>query len=216
MRRVFRWIGVLAVVMLFATATAAAVPRFALELLAPHVVKRSAAMLDKPLDRALATALDKTTITTVEEARDFSLSVTDKLLRFGLDHTTSMSFSAAEREGNCIEYANLFARVFDKAAQKGGLEARAFAVHSDKAHLFGRAVPLKGFGDHDWVLIQDGQGDDAGRWFVDPTMHDAGLGWDIAANVKGVVNAPVNPRHEPPPKGRTAPRAAKKKSAKKH
>lgn len=201
--------------MLFATAAAAAVPRFAFELLAPHVVKRSTASLDKPLEKAIATALDKTTITTVEEAMDFSLSVTDKLLHFGLDHPTSMSFTAADREGNCIEYANLFARVFDKAAHKGGLTARAFAVHSDKAHLFGRAVPLKGFGDHDWALIQDGQGDEAQRWFVDPTMHDAGLGWDVSANVKGAVHAPVKAKHEPHTKGHAVPRAAKK-TPKKH
>lgn len=204
MGRVWRWIGVLTVVLLFATAAAAALPRFAFELSGPHTVKRSTAALDKPLEKAIDTALEKTSILTVEEAMDFALSASDKLLHFGLDHSTSMAFSASDREGNCIEYAHLFARVFDKAAQKGGLAARAYAVHSEKAQVFGRALPLKGFGDHDWALIQDGSGDDAKRWFVDPSMHDAGLGWDISANVKGTVGAP------PAPKPRATPEAAKK------
>jgi hypothetical protein len=47
---------------------------------------------------------------------------------------------------------------------------------------------MRGWGDHDWVLIQDGAGEDARRWYVDPTMHDFGLGWDISANVRGPVN----------------------------
>ena len=72
---------------------------------------------------------------------DFSLSVSDKLLHFGLHHQTSRSFAAAEREGNCIEYAELFAKVFEKAAQKGGLKARVFVVHSDKARVFGQKMP---------------------------------------------------------------------------
>ena len=196
MRRLWRWIGVLSVVLLFATAASAALPHFAFELLGPHVVKRSTAVLDEPLKRAVDLALSKAEITSVESAMDFSLSASDKLLHFGLEHPTSMAFTAAEREGNCIEYANLFARVFDKAAAKAGLTARAYAVHSAKAQVFGRIMPLRGWGDHDWVLIQDGTGEDAQRWFVDPTMHDAGLGWDISANVRGPVNvtAPAAPK----------------------
>lgn len=213
MGRVWRWIGVLAVVLLFATAATAAIPHFAVEFLAPHVVKRGAAVLDKPLDRAVDTALGKTEIKTVQEAMDFALSASDKLLHFGLEHPTSMSFSATEREGNCIEYANLFARVFDKAAQKGGLTARAYSVHSAKVRVFGRALPMRGWGDHDWVLIQDGTGDDAQRWYVDPTLHDAGLGWDISANVRGPVSADgkATRREDTGEKaGRSIPQAAKK------
>lgn len=216
MRRVWRWIGVLTVVLLFATAAAAALPHFAVEFLPPHSVKRSAAVLDKPLERAVDTALAKTEIKSVEEAMDFALSASDKLLRFGLEHPTSMSFTAAEREGNCIEYANLFARVFDKAAAKGGLSARAYAVHSAKAQLFGRAVPMRGWDDHDWVLIQDGSGAEARRWYVDPTLHDAGLGWDVSANVRGPVSAEVKaaPRDEASGKAERALPQAAKKSAK--
>jgi hypothetical protein len=127
-----------------------------------------------------------------------------------------MSFSAAEREGNCIEYAHLFARVFDKAAAKAGLSARAYAVHSAQARIFGHAVPMRGWDDHDWVLIQDGTGDEARRWFVDPTMHDAGLGWDISPNVRGTVSADAKPapREESGHKSERALPQAAKKSAK--
>jgi hypothetical protein len=190
MRRLWRWLGVLAVVLLFATAAGAALPHFAFQLLAPHTAKRSTATLDKPLDRAVQAGLDKAAPDSVESAMDFSLAATDKLLHFGLEHPTSLSFAAAEREGNCIEYAQLFARIFDKAASRTALDAHAYVVHSAKAEVFGRKLPFRGFEDHDWVLIQQGTGEDARRWFVDPTMHDAGLGWDIATNVRGTVKVP--------------------------
>ena len=193
MRGLWRWIGVLSVVLLFATVAGAALPHFAFELLGPHVARRSAAVLDEPLRRAVDTALAGTELTSVESAMDFSLSATDKLLHFGLEHPTRMSFGAAEREGNCIEYADLFARIFDKAAARAGLTARAHAVHSDKARMFGQAMPLRGWGDHDWVLIQDGTGEEARRWYVDPTMHDLGLGWDISTNVRGPVTLEARP-----------------------
>lgn len=205
MRRLWRWIGVLSVVLLFATAASAALPHFAFELLGPHVARRSTAVIDEPLKRVLDTALGTAEIASVETAMDFSLTVTDKLLHFGLEHPTSMAFTAAEREGNCIEYANFFARVFDKAAAKAGLKARAYAVHSARAQVFGRILPLRGFGDHDWVLIQDGTGEDAQRWFVDPTMHDAGLGWDISANVRGPVSVEAKSAAKP---GADAPKPA--------
>jgi hypothetical protein len=193
MRRLWRGLGVLAVILLFATAAGAALPRFAFQLLPAHTDRRSAAVLDKALDRAVDASLGRAAIDSVEAAMDFSLSASDRLLRFGLHHPQSLTFSAAEREGNCVEYAHLFARVFDKAAQRAGLDARAYVVHSARAELFGRKVPLPGWEDHDWVLIQTGPGDEARRLYVDPTMHDAGLGWDVSANVRGAVKLPSEP-----------------------
>jgi hypothetical protein len=190
MRRLWRWLGVLAVVLLFATAAAAALPHFAFELHAPHTAKKSAATLDKSLERAVDASLAKTKIDTTEGAMDFALAATDKLLHFNREHATSLSFEAAEREGNCAEYAHLFAKVFERAAQKNKLGARAFVVHSDKAQMFGQKMPFKGFEEHDWVLVVEGTGDEARRFYVDPAMHDAGLGWDIAANVRGAVKMP--------------------------
>jgi len=190
MRSLWRGLGVIAVVLLFATAAGAALPHFAFALLAPHSARRSAAALDKPLERAIDGSLDRATPDSVESAMDVALSASDRLLHFGLQHTTSLSFAAAEREGNCIEYAHLFARIFDKAAAHAKLDARAYVVHSAKAEVFGHKVPMPGWSDHDWVLIQEGTGDDARRWYVDPTLHDAGLGWDISANVRGAVKVP--------------------------
>jgi hypothetical protein len=68
---------------------------------------------------------------------------------------------------------------------------------------------MKGWADHDWALIQDGTGDDARRWCVDPTMHDMGLGWDVSANVRGnvVVEQKPAPRESEPAK---LPQAKKK------
>ncbi len=177
----------LGVVLLFATAAGAALPHFAFRLLAPHTAKRSTAALDKALDRAVEASLAKATLDSVEGAMDFALAASDRMLHFGLNHPTSLAFAAVEREANCIEYAHLFARVFDKAAAKAKLDARAYVVHSAKAELMGRAVPLPGWENHDWVLIQEGTGEGARRWYVDPTLHDMGLGWDIAANVEGAV-----------------------------
>jgi hypothetical protein len=187
MRVLGRWLGVLSVVLLFATAAGAALPYFAMRFLPPHTAKRSGAVLDKALERAVDASLAKASIDSMEGAMDFALSASDKLLRFGLGHATSLSFSAAEREGNCIEYAHLFARVFEKAAAKAKLDARAYVVHSAKAELLGRTLPVRGWEDHDWVLLQQGSGEDARRWYVDPTLHDFGLGWDISANVQGAV-----------------------------
>ncbi len=190
MRSLWRGLGVLAVVLLFATAAGAALPHFAFALLPPHTARRSTAVLDKALERAVDGSLARATPDSVESAMDIALSASDRLLHFGLTHPTSLSFAAAEREGNCVEYAHLFARVFDKAAARAKLDARAYVVHSAKAEVLGYKVPLPGWDKHDWVLIQQGTGDDAQRWYVDPTMHDAGLGWDISANVKGTVKVP--------------------------
>ncbi len=123
---------------------------------------------------------------------DFSLAVTDKLLHFGLEHPTSLSFAKPpSARATASSTRTLFARVFDKAAAQGqARRPRAYVVHSAKAEVLGRKLPFRGFEDHDWVLIQEGTGEDARRWFVDPTMHDAGLGWDISANVRGAVKLP--------------------------
>ncbi len=190
MRTLWRGLGVLLVVMLFATAAGAALPRFAFQLLPPHTVKRSGAVLDRALERAFDASVAKADPSSVEEAMDISLAASDRILHFGLKHPTSMSFAAAEREGNCTEYAHLFARVFDRAAARAKLDARAYVVHSSKAEVLGHKLPWKGFEDHDWVLIQQGSGEDAKRWYVDPTMHDAGLGWDISGAVQGTVKLP--------------------------
>lgn len=193
MRRIGRFLWITLALLLVATAAAAALPHYAFELLAPHIARRSQAALDEDFSRLIEAALDKSKPDTVDAALDFSLSATDKFLHFGLSHPTSKTFTITPREANCIEYAEMFARVFERAVKGAHIDARVFVVHSSKARLFGQKVPLRGWEDHDWVLIEDrsaGPKEEIRRLYVDPTLHDVQLGWDISTNVKGSVTLP--------------------------
>lgn len=193
MRGIVRFFWICAALLFVSVAAGAAVPHYAVELHGPHAARRSQANLDEDFGRLIEGALDKSKPESVDAAMEFALSATDKFLHFGLEHPTSKSFTSTPREGNCIEYAELFARIFERAVKGAHIDARAFVVHSDKARVFGQKVPLRGWGDHDWVLIEDrslGSKEEARRLYVDPTLHDVGLGWDIASNVKGSVTLP--------------------------
>jgi len=117
-----------------------------------------------------------------------ALDATAAQLHFGLQHRTSASFDVAEREGNCIEYAELFAAIFNR--EKGALDARAYAVHSAEARVFGQQLRDPKYRDHDWALVVVHGSAGARRLFVDPTLYDEGLGWDISRAVVGPVTAP--------------------------
>lgn len=73
-----------------------------------------------------------------------------------------------------------------RLAARRHVAARAWPVRS-QARLFGARVPMRGWTDHDWVLVvaRDGH-----RWYVDPTLDDTGLGWDVTSNVRGTVSPP--------------------------
>jgi hypothetical protein len=170
---------------------AVALTRAHVSLVAPHTTKPSAATLDPALRGAVEFLLGGDARPhTVEDAIRFSLKQTSARLHFGLGHPTNLSFSAAEREANCIEYSHMFARVFGMAAEKGKLSARAYVVHSARAEVFGSVVPLPGMRDHDWVLVVDDTSSENQLWFVDPTFDDALLGWDLKENVAGEVKPP--------------------------
>lgn len=144
-----------------------------------HTVRAPAASLSPALRDELLQAIDEVKPKSVDDLVRVSLEQTGKRLHFGLSHTTRLSFDRGEREGNCIEYAHLFSSVLELGARRAGLEARARVVHSEKARVLGLAVPLRGFGDHDWVLIEASDR----RLMIDPTFDDAGLGADISGNV---------------------------------
>ena len=148
---------------------------------APHAARVPRATLDAELTKAIDAA-QPTDVTTLTES---TLGITDARLHFGLSHLTSLRF-AGEREGNCIEYAELFASAFNRVASRRRIAARAWVVHSD-ARVLGEHLGKPGLDDHDWVLIVPASGK---RLFVDPTFHDMGLGWDIAASVKGDIRVP--------------------------
>jgi hypothetical protein len=151
---------------------------FAVTFLAPHVARPPAATLDPDFARAAGDLVR------------FALHETGDALHFGLAHPTRLAFDAHEREGNCIEYAHLFARVFDRAAAAHHVDARAYVVHS-AARVFGRRLDVPGFDDHDWVLVvSHARGPGAAKLFVDPTLADADLDWDIARSVVGEVRVP--------------------------
>jgi len=154
-------------------------------LVGPHAVQPSLARLDAALDAAVRYQIEAEKPQTVEEAVKLSLKLTGNQLRFGLGHPTKFSFGAESRAGNCIEYSHLFVRIFDMITTKTKLAAKAYVVHSSRAEVFDRVLPLPGFRDHDWVVIVDNV--DKRRWFVDPTFDDAWLGWDLTTNVVGDV-----------------------------
>jgi hypothetical protein len=143
----------------------------------PHTVKPSAARFDPDLQKRLDGAVGARRAPTVTQAIEIALEETGSRLHFGLKHKTRLDFGPDEREGNCIEYAHFFAAAFDMTARSNGLAARAWTVHSAEARVLGLRVPGRGWGDHDWVLVADET--TGGRWYVDPTMADAGFGWDI-------------------------------------
>jgi hypothetical protein len=176
-----------AAVMALALGTAFYAARRALSF-SEHRARRSGAVLDPARRRELIEALGRTAPRSVEQAIAFANAEAGRTFGFGLGHRTTLKVATEPREANCIEYAHLFAYAFDEAASQAHLPARAYVVHSAEARLFGRKVPLRGWGDHDWVLVEDR---DAGRsWYVDPTLADFGLGWDVSANVRGAVAAP--------------------------
>ena len=154
---------------------------------APHVAKRSAATTTHDLDLALSSDVAPSTTPLLI---DRSLRTTGSYLHFGLSHPTSLKFDNQEREGNCIEYANLFALVFDRMAARANSTARAYAVHSTDARFLGQIVPGRGMGEHDWVLVVEPNTTGDKRYYIDPTFYDMGLPWDITSSVHGTVTPP--------------------------
>jgi hypothetical protein len=164
-----------------------------LEFHAPHRVSRSRAVLSAELSRALSTAQADAAPRSVASLIEFTLHQTGPRLHFGLGHPSSLKFDEGEREGNCIEYSNLFAKVFEQAARAAEIKAQAFVVHSERALLFGERIPRRGWASHDWVLVveHDAAGRELGRHFIDPAFDDSGFGWNIEPDVFGRVEPPA-------------------------
>lgn len=154
----------------------------------PHAVRAPAAKLDEDFARVVDRRIDETGIASTDQLLRLSLSMAGARLHFGLDHETTLQFGLKEREGNCIEYAHLFAIVFNRAADRKHVPARAYVVRSD-ARVLGRRMPWRGFADHDWVLVVPAAPGEQ-RFFVDPTLYDLGLDWDISGSVSGEDRLP--------------------------
>lgn len=120
---------------------------------------------------------------TADAVLDAALEATEGALRFGLWHASSMSFRAGRaREGNCVEYAQLYGALAQRVGARLGLPLRVTVLRSD-ARLFGLRVPGRAFADHDWVLVQ-GAGE---ARYVDASFADVGLGQSVRWNVRGAV-----------------------------
>jgi len=156
---------------------------------APHSARAAAATLEGDLARSIDKRLEEADVTSVDQLLRLSLDITGADLHFGLDHKTTLRFGIKEREGNCVEYAHLFATVFNRGAERKHLAARAYVVRSD-ARVLGKRLSSPAFVDHDWVLIVPSVAG-AKRLFVDPTLHDLGLDWDITRSVSGDVRTPT-------------------------
>jgi hypothetical protein len=81
---------------------------------APHRVRAPAAALDVALGHHYDAQAAATKMATIDDLVAFTLRTTASALHFGLRHRTRLSFDEAEREGNCVEYADLFATVFNR------------------------------------------------------------------------------------------------------
>jgi hypothetical protein len=157
-------------------------------MLAPHAARAPTASLSPDLIASVDSAAAKAAARTPADLVTFALAVTSRQLHFGLKHQTRLAFDGVEREGNSVEYAELFAALFNR--ERGRIDARAWVVRSD-ATLLGQRMADPAWRDHDWVLVvarsPDGNNH---RLFVDPTLYDFGLGWDISAAVQGTAALP--------------------------
>lgn len=160
--------------------------RWSLRLSAPHKVAAPHAVLGRTAAEQLAKAGSQFGDRSVDAAMTEAMRFTGTRLRFGLGHKTSLAFDE-HREGNCVEYANLFGHSFNTIAKLWGLSSQAFVVRSLDVTVWGVRLPFPGWRDHDWVAIRTGDS----VQFVDPTFGDSFLGADLTGNVHGQVPVPV-------------------------
>jgi hypothetical protein len=160
-----------------------------------HQVSEPAAQLGTHVSAAVAE--QGADVQDLDDAERGALRITASLLHFGFRHRTQLRFDRP-RQGNCLEYAELFGVVFNQLAEGAKLTAHAEVVHSEPTSFMGFAPSHPAFRSHDWVVISDGDY----KRYVDPTLHDAWLGADISRNVEGSLVAV--------PRGRAAPRPVRR------
>ncbi|MCL2448758.1 MAG: hypothetical protein FWD17_07425 [Polyangiaceae bacterium] len=150
----------------------------------PYTVLEPRATVDGDLASLVRARAGTSRTATVEDAIHDALDLTSKALFFGLGHRTHLDFGGRAREGNCIEYAHLFAHIFN--ALRNDLGARAYVVHSADARALGLSLPWPALREHDFAMVTSDM-PRATQIFVDPALYDAGLGWNISRAVTGKV-----------------------------
>jgi hypothetical protein len=155
---------------------------YAIEYRPPHVLLPVPAPLGAPEQRSLDSTLEKENPRDREQVIDFALSFTGRNLFFGMGHSSGFEFpDGSPRAASSVDYTYLFVLVFDAAARRANLPARAYRVRTLDARLFGLEITVGGLGDHDWALIVDPS--DGARFYEDPTFSDVYLGANIERNV---------------------------------
>ena len=149
-----------------------------------HVTTGPMAMLNHELQVAIQKATDGKTPGDLDMVIELSVQLTAQHLKFGRGHQTCLAFDAKQREGNSLEFAVLFASIFNQLARWAKLEAMASIVHSTESKVFGRQIGKWG---HDWVVVEPRTKTAGERRFVDPTLGSLHLGWNLAGNVEGEV-----------------------------
>jgi len=184
-RRRLRQAGLLGVAVVLLVMGVRLAPMVFIRFNGPHRLSAPAAVLDPAVVQSLGHVPRPSS---AEEVIAAALDETSRRLHFGLSHRTTLHFGSAEREGNCIEYAHLFASLVRRFGHDAGLDVTATVVRSFDPRLAGQTIPGRSFADHDWALVETREGQQ--RWFVDPSLHDLGLGWDIGQLVRGPVGTP--------------------------
>ncbi|MEO8800390.1 MAG: hypothetical protein ABI551_21035 [Polyangiaceae bacterium] len=148
---------------------------------APHHVHAPTGTMTPMLSAKVDTDAKASAAASIDAFIHFALTETATQFHFGLSHKTKLRYDGVEREANCVEYADLFATIVNRESS----DAHAYVVRSD-ARILGERSASPAWKDHDWVLIVT----KTDRFYVDPTLYDMGLGWNIASSVRGKVTTP--------------------------
>ncbi len=159
---------------LWFSGAAGAALRGLLELSPAHAVVSPGATLAPTLRAEVLAGMKGRAFASSADVVSYALEVSRAKLHFGMDHSTSLRFGEAEREGNCIEYAHLFGEVVELVAKEAKIDMKVRVVRS-RATLAGQRIPLEGWDTHDWVLVKAG----TETRLLDPSFDDAGLGVEL-------------------------------------
>ena len=186
------WGFIISFVLLLGLVGTGAAARLTFALVALHTVSPPLATLSGEKRAQLDEELEIERPSDRDQAIDFALAFTAESLSIapGPRRSPSFEFGVGKRKAGSAEYAALFVTVFEAASKRAGSTARAWRVNS-QVRVFDKVIPLKGFGDHDWILVHDPA--DGARLYFDPMLCDAWLGASVARNVKGGAEIPLKP-----------------------
>ena len=115
---------------LWFSGAAGAALRGLLELSPAHAVVSPGATLAPTLRAEVLAGMKGRAFASSADVVSYALEVSRAKLHFGMDHSTSLRFGEAEREGNCIEYAHLFGEVVELVAKEAKIDMKVRVVRS--------------------------------------------------------------------------------------